>query len=319
MLSPGEVIGSYTLLNQLNDLQYIPSWRVRGADGQSYVLRILPGVYTHDKHDKQWMTGYDGTPRAFETRAELEQHFIQQPGKYVEQLMALPEIPGLAPLLGYEIIEYDDTISFAIKRRYYPERLTDRFPANAANPPEKSLLEMFASLATTLDSLHQHLPKLDFDLAPGDLLLNGYSPIIADYGLSQYNNYMDFNNRMWSSRVEHEGKRSLVGLYANKENFMQTEPQFALAALYVYIRSRFMIFEDTVTLYPTEKDILKRMNWVTTIFENHKIYRNTGRLPLGMLTNDREREIIAKALAREPGEAYESCAAFVRALGGILR
>jgi hypothetical protein len=313
-LHAGVQIGSYELLNQLSELQYIQSWQARRNDGQDYVLRIFPCPKSPSLREEKWASGFDGVPHTFSAKDDVYRFLTKNPGEYIGQLLALPSIPGIAPLLRYEILDCENDVLGVVSRRFYPERLTDRFPADADHPPSQKLLDILTLLAPALDTLEAQMPKLDFDLAPGDLLLDGEIPVIADYGLSRYNQYMDFNNRMWSSRVEHEGKRSLVGNYPGEGRFRRTEAQFALAALYVYLRSRGMIFEDPATVYPKHDDKMLRFAWVGAVFKNIKQYEETGTLPLLILPDIKERDVVAKALAINEVHRYHSCQAFVEAL-----
>lgn len=309
-LQTGIQIGRYVLLRLLSSWAYIQSWRARGDDGQDYVLRIFHSTY-NQQGDGKWYCGFDGMPHTFQAADDLRQYLVRYPADDVRTLMALPRHSNLAPLLNYELLNWKDAILGIVSRRFYPERLTDRFPANSEHPPLRSLLEIFFSLAQALDFLQDHMPNLNFDLAPGDLLLDGDTPVIADYALSKYNNSMDSNNRMWSSRVEHENRRSLVSNYSGTT---KTEALYALATLYVYLRSRKMIFEDPTAPFPTNDDKMQRFVWLDGVFKNARKYEETGVLSLPMLSDVDERAVVSKALMLKRSDRYPSCRSFVEAL-----
>jgi hypothetical protein len=319
-LQPSMMVGTDTLVEHLNAYQatgsMLPTWKARGADGQDYVLRMELLLHGHGEY---WHTA--SIP--YESKLYGIGHLRQSKSHSIDPLLALPPIEGVAPLLGCTIEEpTDDLAALVIRRRYYPERLTERFPPDAAQPPSGALLDAFGTIAHGLDALQAHLPELDFDLAPGDLLMDGDSPVIADYGLSMFVKYIDFNHRMPSSRIESERKAPLLAMYPSLNDLIEvTHAQFATAALYIYVRSRSLIFEDQAdpfTESALQSEVMARMQRLSKVFVAIKRYEKRGDLSLWMLPDERERTIVARALARDPAERYGTCVAFVEALRALL-
>lgn len=309
-LQPGMTVGTYTLTEHLNDYQsngiMLPTWKAH--DGQDYVLRM---ELLFNRHGDYWHTA--SIP--YESKTYGIGHLAASKAKQIDPLLALPPIPGLATLLDCGIYEPTDTLSaLVICRRYYPQRLTERFPPDADHPPTPALLDAFAVIAQALDTLSAHLPELDFDLSPGDLLMDGDSPVIVDYGLSLFYKLVAFNQRMPFSRIERDRKVPLVASYPNEDDLIgKTDAQYATAALYVYVRSRYMIFEDQADPF-MEDDFLPTMMRLKHIYDAVKQYQENGSLNLWMLPDEREKAVVARALAQDAASRYASSVAFVEAL-----
>jgi hypothetical protein len=306
LLKPGMMIGNNELLERLSlPTKLISAWKARGSDGKEYVLRFLSSY------------GMANVPK-----------------KDLEPIKALPPIHGFVPWLDWDMVHLDaKVIALVIRRPYYPQSLAERFPPDAAHPPSKALLDMFHQLAQTFETLQTYLPNFDFDLSPGNLLLNGDVPLLVDCGLTVHALNMDMDNRMPISHyVEHERGVPMSASYpsqwrlwastksAYKDKVHRTDPQYALGALYIYLRTRFLVFEDPAdpdqwTGNLSRREILLTMfGWYMKLSTVVQAYEEKGTLNLPMLVDEQERSLVARALARDETARYPSCTAFVEAL-----
>src|SRR5687767_12327544 len=114
------MIGNNELLERLSlPEKRISAWKARGGDGKDYVLRFLSSY------------GMENIPK-----------------RDLEPIKALPSIHGFVPWLDWDMAHLDaKVIALVIRRPYYPQSLTERFPPDAAHPPSKALLDMFHQLA----------------------------------------------------------------------------------------------------------------------------------------------------------------------------
>lgn len=307
VLQPGLIVEGDELIAPLNPYhRFMPTWKARGANGD-VVLRFLSG-YT----------------------------LARVPEKDIEPLMNLPPIPGFIPWTGWALTRLGKHSVILIRRPYFPARLIDRFPADPANPPSAALLESVRSLATTFDTLQQHHPSLNFDLSPGNLLLDGDTPLLVDCGLAHHVHFADMDARAPVSRhVEPERGAPLSAAYPSmwmlwaatrspyEQKIERTDAQYALAALYVYLRTGILVFEDPADLWvndgagadatPHERLLvaIRRMN---ALHDSIQAYEEHGTLLLPMLSNQRERAVVSRALSRDDADRYPSCVAFVETL-----
>lgn len=293
MFQADMILGKDKLIAKLASTPYFETWRTQRADGSEYVLRLFP------------------TLPAFTAAIPNQQD--------ISHLLNLAAIPGIAPLLGYEIAELGNKQVIVIRRRYYSKTLRELFLPDVANPPPQALLDAFAHLAVALDTLQRHLPKTVFDLAPGDLLLDGDVPVVSDYGLSVFEHYDAWNNRMPAFRRELDRGMGLPASYPAlfESPIIRIDAQFALAALYVYFRCGFQMLEDPNDPVQMEAPIPVKLNLITKmmkIIEAAQQYEQKGYLPLLMLPNLNERDIVRRATVRDASHRYESGLAFVTAL-----
>jgi hypothetical protein len=309
LLEVGMKIGNNELLERLNNPpKRIYAWKARGSDGKDYVLRFLSSI-----------------------------SMTTVPKTDLEPMKALPPIEGFVTWLDWEMVPLGTRVKALMMRRpYYPERLMDRFPADAANPPSKALLDIFSQLARTFDTLEKHMPELEFTISPGNLLLDGDMPILVDWGLGRQAWFIDADARApFSSYVEPERGVPLSANYPSmwqiwystkseyKYTVKRTAAQYALGALYIYLRTRLLVFEGLhnpcplMEALPVQERFWAMGNWYTKLTNEVQAYEEKGTLNLMMLPDERERVVVERALARDESARYASCAAFVDALEGI--
>jgi hypothetical protein len=295
----GDVLDGDQLIAHLNARQnnpYIQTWQARAADGKEIVLKLCRyPAYAYKS--------------AVDFNSRVEPHFI------------LPAVPGIAPFLDSKMVEWKDSLVLKTRRQYYSTRLIDLFPADADHPPSRSLLNSFALLADILDTLEKEVPRLSFDLSPGDLLMDGDRLVITDLGMSRLMLSLEPDYRLVPAgilaRREPEGGVPLVAAYPSLElgwRGVRTHAQYAVAALYLYFRSRFLVFEDGSEPFPEEQRGLPLMMWMSKLFDRIKLYDKSGQIALWMLADEHERALVSRALANNPAERYASGAAFVAAL-----
>lgn len=301
MLGDDELIAPLRLFPHI-----FQTWKARGKDGQAVVLRLI-SYYGMDKN---------------------------LPERVLEPIMALPVISGFVPWLNWNWQLIDDHKELIVRRPFYPERLIDRFSSDADHPPSPDLLTIFTQLAHTFDMLEAHYPDLDLDLSPGNLLVDGDQPVLVDCGLSWCIHGNDMDNRNpFSSHVDPERRVPLSASYpsmwqifaatksAHNFKIKRTDAQYALGALYIYLRTRFLVFEDPANPFPVAAEnaapkdtFMPRIQWYMTLHDTIQAYEEHGTLKLAMLTNPAEHAVLSRALARDPASRYPSCAAFVEAL-----
>lgn len=283
-LKPETPIARYQLIEPLNPYpRLMPTWKARHETGRVDVLRFI--------------TGY-GAGNA--------------PARDIEPIMALPPIPGFIPWGGWEWITLGQNQVLMVHRPFLPARLMDVFPVEPA---------LLNALAVTFDTLQAHYPTLDFDLSPGNLLMDGDQPVLVDCGLAHHVINADLNNRdPFSRHIEPERRVPLSASYPSMwrifaataspyhTKVQRTTAQYAFAALYLYLRTRRLVFETS--LFPD--DFLARLQWMMQIGQAVQAYEERDELHLPMLTDEQERAIVERALSRS--NPYASCAAFVEAL-----
>jgi hypothetical protein len=98
-------------------------------------------------------------------------------------LVSLPPVPGLAGWLRYRFNRERKYLVFC--RRYYPTRLTDRFPIPGTEPdigpPRTGLLQAIKEIAGGVDFLEQHIA--DFTLRLSNLFVDQSHAFVADFGV----------------------------------------------------------------------------------------------------------------------------------------
>lgn len=306
-LKQGMIFGDYELISPLKKtFSNMPTWMVKKADNTHYVARFLSSM----------------------SMANI-------PKRTLEPLQALPPIDGFIRSIEWQFVQLTDKITvLMIIRPYFPERLIDRFLPNTPHPTD-DLLTIFYHLAKTFDMLETHYPSLNFDLSPGNLLMDGDKPILVDCGLAKYTHDYDMDMRIpISTYVEPERGVPLSACYpsmwqiwaatksAYHHKIKRTDAQYALGALYVYIRTRFLIFENPAMLYPNDDtssqlSFPNKIAWYLELEKIIRAYEEQGILDLPMIINEHEKQILQRALNRNSHERYVNCVTFVEALTTI--
>jgi hypothetical protein len=165
--------------------------------------------------------------------------------------------------------------------------------------PRDELLRYMAEAAGALDFLNEprhvtpeggHVGIQHRDVKPHNLLLVGGSVRVADFGLA----------KVLADSIDHHSG-AMTPAYAPpeffKDQFAATSDQYSLAVTYCQLRTGQLPFTgDSVH------------SLVYSILHNQP--------DLSSLPAD-ERPIVARALARQPGQRWPSCQAFVERLGGF--
>ncbi len=152
-LRQGMILGDYELTSPLKKTPSImPTWMAKKHDEDIlYVLRFLSS-----------------------------KNRVSAPKNALKLLQALPPIAGLIRWSGWQMVNLTDKIkALMIIRPYFSERVIDRFPPDPHYLPHQSLLEMMSHVAKIFDTLEMHYPELNFDLSPGNLLLDGDKPVLV--------------------------------------------------------------------------------------------------------------------------------------------
>jgi hypothetical protein len=306
-LLQGMIFGEYELIAPLKKLPSImPTWTAKKHDEDVlYVLRFLSSM-----------------------------SMASVPKTTLEPFQALPPITGLIRWSGWQMVNLTDKIkALMIIRPYFSGRLIDRFLSDAQHPPPNALLVMVMQVAKLFDSIETHYPDLNFDLSPGNLLLDGDMPVLVDCGLAQYAHYHDMDVRSpISSHVEPERGVSLSANYpsmwqiwaATKSAYhlkiKRTDAQYALGALYVYLRTRFLLFEDPFAPFPSATDMpqreifMEKIKWYLAVANRVQSYEETGQLDLPMIHDEQEKAIVMRAMARDADARFVNCETFAEAL-----
>lgn len=164
----------------------MPTWMAKKADNTPYVARFLSSMSSIANIPKQTL----------------------------EPIQAIPPIDGFIRWIEWQFVQLTDKITvLMIIRPYFQERLIDRFLPNTPHPTDE-LLTHFYHLAKTFDTLETYHPSLNFDLSPGNILIQGDTPVLVDCGLAQYIHYYDMDMRTpISSHVEPERGVPLSACY----------------------------------------------------------------------------------------------------------
>src|SRR5581483_7939943 len=167
------------------------------------------------------------------------------------------------------------------------ERLSECQRAGQAGIPPKELLGYFHEAAEALDFLHardvQHR-----DVKPDNMLLLGRHVKVADYGLARM---LEQHSLQTASTV---GTPAYMAPEVWNGKISVHSDQYSLAAAYAELRSG---------KFPFPKDSL------ASLIHAHL----QGTPDLGNL-GDSERNVLLKALAKDPSQRFSSCADFVAAL-----
>ena len=219
------------------------------------------------------------------------------------QLQSLREFPGgvgTAPWLDME----DEGKVLRIVRPFYPMRLVDQFPPDPHNPPTVSLLQAFRSMAEGIDQLSQYFPDMSFFICPGDLLGDGVTAVVADYGLVNLFNAIEgayIGPRLlgkdffrWCNEAA-----SCYPLGSPTALINQLpgniKPVFALASLYFYLRTGHGPFMVGMPSTALEGTLRAFMPFWSANYRAEAYFRN-GTLELDGLELEAERRILAQAL-----------------------
>jgi hypothetical protein len=291
MFKPGDIVpGGYRLGERLGYKGfYIHSWRASDRHGKPVLLKIYHTVTSDD---------YPGAPH--DLRSQIE-GFIWP----IDSFVKLAPVMGLAPWITYHI---DYAAKWLILcRKYYPDRLIDRFPVLRAEDrhkhPNQALLQAFQEIATGLDQLRQFMePKsLTFNPSPDDLLMDGPDAVVADWGTVELEQLIEHSYD--GPRPISESDSLAATCYGESLGpHGHADPQYCLAILYFYLRVGHSIFTP---LSPGPDAA-----WDAYI--NHEAYLKTGQVNLEELPNPRECEIIARALSVNATDRFTTCREFVQ-------
>jgi hypothetical protein len=309
MLRQGMIFDDYELISPLKKAYSImPTWMAKKHDDSRFVLRFLSSM-----------------------------SITSVPKTSLEPIQALPPIDGLIRWSEWQMVNLTDKIkALMIVRPYFSGRMIDRFLPDPHHPPHKPFLEMMSHVAKLFDTLEIHYPELNFDLSPGNLLLDGDKPVLVDCGLAQYAHYHDMDMRSpFSTYVDPERGMPLSATYpsmwqlwmATKSPYhlkiKRTDAQFALGALYVYLRTRFLLFEDPNVESPdfmakaSQESFISKIAWYLALSNDVQAYEEQGIIHLNMISDEREKNILKQTLARDRSIAFSSCEAFIEALQAV--
>jgi hypothetical protein len=185
---------------------------------------------------------------------------------------------GIAPWLRYHL-NRDLKVLIAC-RRYYPDRLVDRFPPRSSGDEQRDpvLLRGLADIASAVDALGAQ------EIDPNNLLMDGEHAFLSDFGpaLKRLGDEIRYASPPFLMRIPNPVLRSGWG------------PQPNLAVFYYYLRTGV-----------DEKNLREDAA--------------TGELCLDALPDPLERAAVAKAMERNPAERFGSCAEFIAHLSAIGR
>jgi serine/threonine protein kinase len=151
----------------------------------------------------------------------------------------------------------------------------------------RELVSLFTPLAIGIDFLHHH-GMLHGDVSPANLLLHGDAPLLDV-------------PRLWSNKLCIFVKPSYTAPEVVRGEEFEQSDQYSLAASYTKLRLGRPIF-------PSDH-LSDRISTMTAFRE--------GEPDLGPL-HDRERDVLVKALAKDPAQRYPTCLTFVQALDRVV-
>jgi hypothetical protein len=269
-------------------------------------------------------------------------HVRCETGPWLERLLALPVSVGLAPWLRCRFLP--ERHSLLLVRRYYDTKLVDAFPpARTAAPggaPCPEFLNALGEVARGIDALYAHCGDVfRCPVYVNDLFLDGSRVVLADYGLEELNGWLfRAHNGPFLREIEHW----LMGGFASPPSArpdsgvaavalalapapvdsgavlmvaeqhcggtLYQKAQFALAYAYFQLRVGRALFCSPSAVFPPNLPDSERGR------QQAMVYVQTGRLDLSPLTDAREQEALAQALAVDPARRFPSCRAFIAAL-----
>jgi hypothetical protein len=229
--------------------------------------------------------------------------FVSQMIPELDRLVSLPGATGVGLWNSYQVNREQNLLILC--RRYYPERLVDRFPAGAGatEPADADLLHAFAQIAQGVDTLgtdSAYSPVVGTapTISSHNLLLNGRNAFVSDFGLAL---------KRLGRKISDEYGPRIIRL--GGPNLGMRGGQFDLASIYYFLRTGVTIFGVTTT--ESQQEILRRT------FASQSEYDKTGRLSLDALLEPREREVVARALAKDHAGRFSNCSQFIAQLVSV--
>jgi hypothetical protein len=259
---------------------YISTWQASDSRGQPVAVRFL-GLVTHEDMPP-------GFPHFLRPRLD----------EWLPDFYRLwqAKAAGLAPWLSLHQPEEPPAVILA--RSWYPERLMDHFAAqDLASPPPAALLAALRDIVPALEYYEEFAGArgLVAKAIPTNLLMREGHAFLADCGTEPLERMIE---------QSYEGPRIVddmgaMSCYASAEG---VDARFALASLYYSARTRAGLFSGLPSDGGPDFALTHR---------NRMQYAENGPGPLLNLPDEREREVVARALAREPRERFESAAVFL--------
>jgi formylglycine-generating enzyme required for sulfatase activity len=201
------------------------------------------------------------------------------------ELMKCIRHPNLVSLFGAWHKDKLLILAMELCDRTLHDRLKEALTQNLPGIPSEELLNYMRGAAEGLEALHEHNVQ-HRDIKPGNLLLLHKGVKVADFGLAKV---MDL------SVASHTGAMTVA--YAPPEFFKGTitkhSDQYSLAATYFQLRTGRMLFTGS---------------YHQVIHAHLHAEPDLSSLPAA------EREVVARALSKEPEKRWPNCQAFVNEL-----
>ena len=160
-LTPGEVVGGYTLVEPLGSGGMGTVWTVRDEAGHLFAMKLLRGDLPQ-------------TP-AQEQEEKKERMRLRR------EALALSKIrhPGVASIVDMEL---DDALAFIVTERIEGENLRDDVADNGRYEGED--LELLTEkLASAVQAVHE-AGVIHRDIKPTNIMISASGPILVDFGIA---------------------------------------------------------------------------------------------------------------------------------------
>ena len=268
------------------------SWRAEDERGSPLVVRFIYLLHWGDYGEKM-----DARPAAEESLRNL----TLLPG------CRPPE--GIVPWRSVELSK--DRTMVAAVRPFLRGRLWDDYANLRKHPtvvPPADLKQAFVRLGRALDALHAAHPDPQPRLKPNNLVSDGRDAWLSDSGLDallRVSSDADAGPR----RTVWDPINWVLGLPGGMKSPFPGDgarrTQAELAAAYFALRTGLPV------LY---RDARQPIDDPWAVEDEHKKYLASGALRLDPLTNELERECLARALSVDPEARFASCAEFASTL-----
>jgi serine/threonine protein kinase len=160
-LTPGQVVGGYTLVAPLGGGGMGTVWTVRDEEGHLFAMKLLRG----------------GNPQTPQQQKEEE----QERTRLRREALALSKIrhPGVASIVDMEL---DDALAFIVTERIEGENLRQDVADNGRYEGED--LELLAEkLASAVQAVHE-AGVVHRDIKPTNIMISAAGPILVDFGIA---------------------------------------------------------------------------------------------------------------------------------------
>ncbi|WP_418969338.1 protein kinase [Alloscardovia omnicolens] len=170
-LSPGDIVGGYTLLNRLDQGGMGTIWRVRDDGGNIYAMKILLDSLTEEDESGSF------------NEADNDQLTARE--RFRREALALRRIdhPGVNHIVDMEL---DDALAFIVTELIEGKNLRDDVYTNGRYTAE-DLDNLARMLIDAVDAVHA-AGIIHRDIKPTNVMISQTGPVLVDFGIAMGEN-----------------------------------------------------------------------------------------------------------------------------------